>query len=31
VFDSYWLEGWGNAFMALVLVIVGALVLTGTT
>jgi nickel/cobalt exporter len=27
---SQWLEGWGNAFTALVLVVVGVLVLTGT-
>jgi nickel/cobalt exporter len=27
---SHWLERWGNAFTALVLVVVGALVLTGT-
>jgi nickel/cobalt exporter len=27
---SHWLERWGNAFTALVLVIVGTLVLTGT-
>jgi threonine/homoserine/homoserine lactone efflux protein len=27
---SHWLERWGNAFTALILVVVGALVLTGT-